>query len=90
MNTILMNSINSKTSDPHRLLRNLTEKINLKRSDKCVSLSNLSRYYTWKHIKESYKKTIKKQQVYNISSDVDWRVSITWWAMFCIRYSWLF
>ena len=28
-----MNSENTKTSDPHRILLNLTEKINLKRSD---------------------------------------------------------
>ena len=37
-----MNSENSKTSDPHRLLLNLSDKINLKRSDKYVALSNLS------------------------------------------------
>ena len=29
-----MNSKNSKTSDPHRLLLNRTEEINLKRNDK--------------------------------------------------------
>ena len=50
-----MNSENSKTSDPHRLLINLTDKINLKRSDKYVNLSGLSIYYTWKNIKKSYK-----------------------------------
>ena len=55
MDTIFMNSENSKTSDPHRLLLNLTDKINLKRSDKYVALSNLSIYYTWKNIKKSYK-----------------------------------
>ena len=55
MDTILKNSRNSKTSDPHRLLLNLTDKTNLKRSDKYVSLSNLSIYYTWKNIKTSYK-----------------------------------
>ena len=49
-----MNSENSKTSDPHRLLLNLTDKINLQRSDKYVALSNLSIYYTWKNIKNSY------------------------------------
>ena len=54
MDTIFMNSENSKTSDPHRLLLNLTDKINLKRSDKYVALSNLSIYYTWKNIKNSY------------------------------------
>ena len=33
-----MNSENSKTSDPYRLLLNLTYKINLKRSDKQLLL----------------------------------------------------
>ena len=41
-----MDSENSKTSDPHRLLVNLSDKINLKRSDKYVALSNPSIYYT--------------------------------------------
>ena len=50
-----MNSENSKTSDPHRLLLDLWDKINLKRSDKYVALSNLTIYYTWKNIKKSYK-----------------------------------
>ena len=49
--------MNSKNSDSHRLLRNLSEKINLKKSDKCVALSNLSIYYTRKNIK-SHTKTI--------------------------------
>ena len=35
MNTIFMNSKNSKTSDPHKLLPNLSDKINLKKSKKC-------------------------------------------------------
>ena len=55
MNTIFMNSENSKTSDPHRLLLNLTDKIDLKREDKYIALSNLRIYYTWKNIKKSYK-----------------------------------
>ena len=37
-----MNSRNSKTSDPHRLLLNLSDNVTLKRSDKYVALSNLS------------------------------------------------
>ena len=52
-----MNSKNSKTSDPHRLLLNLADKINLKRSDKYVALSNLSICYTWTG-KKSRTKTI--------------------------------
>ena len=50
-----MNSKISKTSDPHRLLINLTDKIKLNRSDKYVAFSNLTIYYTWKNIKKSYK-----------------------------------
>ena len=52
MGTTFMNSKNSKTSNPNRLLLNLTDKINLKRSDKYFSLSNLSSYYIWKNIKK--------------------------------------
>ena len=33
MNTIFMNSENSKTSDPNRLLFNLTDKIDLRRKE---------------------------------------------------------
>ena len=50
-----MNSGNSETSNPHRVLLNLTDTINLNRSDKYVALSNLSIYYTWENIKMSYK-----------------------------------
>ena len=49
MNTISTNSENSETFDPHRILINLTDKINLKRSDKYVALSNLGIYYKWKN-----------------------------------------
>ena len=60
-----MNSENGKTSRPHRLLLNLTDKINLNRSDKYVALSNLSIYYTWKNIKKSYQKKKKKKKKKN-------------------------
>ena len=55
MDIISMNSKNSKTSDPHRLLDNLTDKIDVKRKDKYIALSHLSIYYTWKNVKKSYK-----------------------------------
>ena len=42
-----MNSKNSKTYDPYKLLINLADKMNIKRSDKYVALSNFSMYYTW-------------------------------------------
>ena len=53
MDNIFINSGNSKTSDPHRLLLNLWDKINLMRSNKYVGLSNLRIYYAWKNIKKS-------------------------------------
>ena len=56
MDTIFMNSENSKRPDPHRLLLNLSDKINLKRSDKHLTLSNPSIYYTWKNIKKVIQK----------------------------------
>ena len=55
MDTIILNCENSKTSDPHRLLLNLWNKINFKRSVKYIALSNLRIYYTWKNIKKPYK-----------------------------------
>ena len=58
-----MNFEKSKTTDTHRLLHNLTDKINLKRSDNYVALSNLSIYYTCKNIKKSYKSNKIKYQI---------------------------
>ena len=49
-----MNSENSKTSEYHVLVHQLTDKLDLKRGLKSVALSNLSIYYTWKKIKSSY------------------------------------
>ena len=49
MNTMFLNSKNSKTFDPHKLLLNLTEKIDLRRKDKYIIISNLSIYYMEKY-----------------------------------------
>ena len=56
MDTIFLNSKYSKTSDAYRLLLNLTDKINWKRSDKYVALRNPNIYYTWK----KYEKVMQK------------------------------
>ena len=48
MNKFCMNSENSKTSDPHRLSLNLTDKINLRRKEKCIALLSLSIHHTFK------------------------------------------
>ena len=54
MDTIFMNSENSKTSEYHVLVLKLAEKLDLRRSQKTVALSNLSIYYTWKNVESSY------------------------------------
>ena len=54
MYTIFMNSENSKTSKYHVLVLKLTDKLDLRRGQKTVALSNLSIYYTWKNIKSLY------------------------------------
>ena len=54
MHTIFMNSENSKTSEPYVFILKLTDKLDLRRGEKIIPLSNLSIYYTWKNIKSSY------------------------------------
>ena len=53
MDTLFMNSENSKTSEPYVLIIKLTDKLNLRRCEKSIALSNLTIYYTWKNIKTS-------------------------------------
>ena len=54
-----MNSKSSETSDPHRLLLNLTDNKDLRRKDKYIALSNLGIYYIWEYMKKSYKNKFK-------------------------------
>ena len=54
MDTIFMNSENSKTPKPHVLVLKLTNKLDLRIGKKVIALSNLSICYTWKNIKSSY------------------------------------
>ena len=54
MDTIFMNSDNSKSSKPHILKLKLTNKLDLRLGEMVIALSNLSIYYNWKNIKSSY------------------------------------
>ena len=54
MDTIFMNSENSKTSKAHVLILKLTDELDLTRGEKIIALSNLCIYYTWKNMKSSY------------------------------------
>ena len=54
MDTTFMNSENSNTSEHNVLVLKLTDKLDLRRGQKTIALSNLSIYYTWKNLKSSY------------------------------------
>ena len=50
-----MNKENSKTNEPHKFVLNLSQRLNLRSSNKHVALQKLSIYYTWKNIRKLYK-----------------------------------
>ena len=54
METIFMNTSNSKTNKSNRFVYQFTDKLNLKNLNKNIALANLSIYYTWKNIKSEY------------------------------------
>ena len=54
MDTIFMNSENSRTREPHILKLKLTDKLDLRLDKKVIALSNVSMYYTWNDIESSY------------------------------------
>ena len=54
MDTIFINSENSRTLKPHILTLKLINKQDLRFGEKVIALSNLSIYYTWKNIKSKY------------------------------------
>ena len=59
MDTIFINSENSKTLKPHILTLKLVNKLDLRYGEKVIALSNLSIYYTWKNIKNIYNNKFK-------------------------------
>ena len=60
MNTIFMNMENSKTDGLRKFVLNLSQRLDLKRSNKHVALQNLSIYYTWKNKRQQYKNNSSK------------------------------
>ena len=54
METIFMNSENSKTNESNKFSYEFTDKLNLKKPNKNIALANLSIYYTSKIIKSTY------------------------------------
>ena len=50
-----METENSKTTEQHKFVLNLSRRLDLKSSDKHDALQNLSIYYTRKNIRKQYK-----------------------------------
>ena len=71
METIFMNTENSKTNKPHGFKLDLTGKLNLKNPNKDMALANLSIYYTWKNIKPKYNNNKFKISVPNWNDTFD-------------------
>ena len=63
METIFMNIENSKANEPHKFVLNFSQRLDLRSSNKHVSLQNLSIYY-----KEKYETTVQKQSQNNRSN----------------------
>ena len=53
METIFMNTENSKTSPPHKFVLHLSQRLDLRSSDKLVALQNLSIYYMWENVRQT-------------------------------------
>ena len=54
METIFINTGNSKTNEPNRFNLDFADKPNLKNLNKNMALANLSIYYIWKNVKSKY------------------------------------
>ena len=54
METIFINTLNSKTNESNKFIYQFTDKLNLKNPNKNIILVHLSIYYTWKSIKSEY------------------------------------
>ena len=74
MDTIFMNSKSSNTSEPYVLIFKLADKLDLRRGEKSIALSNLSIF------------THGKQKIHTITINLTNYQTI----LLCIRYSRLF
>ena len=48
METIFINMENSNASQPHKFVLDLSQRLDLRSSNKRIGLQNISIYYTWK------------------------------------------
>ena len=71
MDTISINSEKIKTSKPHVLILNLTDKLDLRRGEKSITSPNLSIYYTCKNMKSSYNNNKLQHGIMNLNYQMD-------------------
>ena len=76
--TMFMNTKNSKMNEPPKLVLNLSQSLDLISPNMHLALQNLYIYYTWKSIRKQCK---------NNSSNVELWIWISRWFLFCFRYS---
>ena len=55
MNRTYINTKNSKTNEPHKFVINLSQRLDLRSSNKHVALQKVPIYYTWKNIRKQCK-----------------------------------
>ena len=56
METIFENRENIKTSEPHKFVLHLSQRLDVRKSNKHVALQNLFICFTWKNIKKKHYK----------------------------------
>ena len=71
MDTVFMNSENSRTPKSHILILKLTNELDLRIGKNVIALSNLSIYYTWKNTKSSYNNNLHQHGMINLSYQMD-------------------
>ena len=81
--TIFLNTENSKTTEPHKFILKLSQRIYLKSSNKHVALHKLA-YLA--HLKK-YKTTVQKQYTQKNSSNVEWWFWVALRFLLSVRYS---
>ena len=96
METIFMNTENSKTNDGYRFRLSLADKLNLKNPNKNIALGNLSIYYTWKNIKSAYNNNKFKistptlNDTFDLSDGSYFNADIQDYFKFIIKKTWNF
>ena len=89
METIFMDTENSKTNEAHKFVLNFSKRLDLKSSNKHVAFQNVSIYYTWKNIRKKNKNNKPKIIALTWSDDFElpdgsYSVSDIWDYIECI------